>query len=128
MLSIGAVQISARKLNKTIEKQIFQILYQLVADTKTAEEAETLMADLLSGAERLAVAKRLAIAAFLDKGRSYENIRETLKVSSATIASVQGVMGNQGTQLALTKVKAGEWAEEWGDKIVNMFRSVVGKK
>ncbi len=121
------MQTSARKLNKTIEKQIFYILYQLMADTKSVQEAETLITDLLSETEKLALAKRLAIATFLEKGRSYENIRETLKVSSATIASVQEMMGNPGFQLALHKVKAEEWADEWGDKIMGMFKSVVGK-
>lgn len=119
------MQVSARKLNKNIEKQIFSILYQLVAELKSSREIETLMADLLSDTERLAIAKRLAVATFLEKGRSYANIRETLKVSSATIASVQAAMGNPGFQLALTQVRAEEWADEWGDKISNLFKRMV---
>jgi uncharacterized protein YerC len=117
------MQVSKQKLNKTIEKQIFNILYQLVSDIKTPQEAETLLKDLLSETERQVVAKRLAIAIFLDKGRSYENIKNTLKVSSATIASVQEQMGDPGLQLALQKVKAEEWADEWAEKIT----SIVGK-
>ena len=119
------MQISARKLNKNIERQIFAILYQVISDLKSQEEVTTVIEDLLSGTEKLAVAKRLAIATFLDKGRSYENIRENLKVSSATIASVQAMMGSQGFQLALRKVKAEEWADQWSDKISNLFKSVV---
>jgi len=117
------MQVSKQKLNKTIEKQIFAILHQLIGDIRTPQEAETLLGDLLSDTERQVVAKRLAIGIFLDKGRSYENIKNTLKVSSATIASVQDQMGNPGMQLALQKVKAEEWADEWAGKIT----SIVGK-
>jgi uncharacterized protein YerC len=111
------VQISKQKLNKTIEKQVFDILYQLVADVKSPGEAKALLGDFLSETERQVLAKRIGIALFLDKGRSYENIKGTLKVSSATIASVQEHMGDPGIQLALTKVKAEEWAGAWAERI-----------
>lgn len=119
------MQLSPRKLNKNIEKQIFGLLYQVVNDLKSEEEVTTMINDILSETEKLAVAKRLAIAMFLDKGRSYENIRETLKVSSATIASVQEMLGNPGFQLALRKVKAEEWAEQWSEKITGLFKSLT---
>lgn len=118
------MQISNRKLNTTLEKQIFSIFHQTVADLKTPEEIEAVFNDLLTETERTALAKRLAIAAFLDKGRSYENIRDTLKVSSATIASVAEQMGNPGIQLALAKVKAEEWADEWAEKISGIFKKI----
>lgn len=117
------MQISKQKLNKTIEKQIFDIFYQLIADTKSLEEVKVLFSDLLSETERQVISKRLGIALFLDKGRSYENIKNTLKVSSATIATVQEQMGNPGIQLALQKVKAEEWADAWAGRI----SSIVGR-
>ena len=116
------MQVSARRINKNIEKQMFAILYQVMADLRSEVEVTTVLNDLLSETEKLALAKRLAIATFLDKGRSYDNIRETLKVSSATIASVQEMMGSQGFQLALRKVKAEEWAGQWGEKISKLFK------
>ena len=118
------MQISSRKLNTVLEKQIFSVFYQSLADLRTPEEVETVLADLLTDTERTALAKRLAIAVFLEKGRSYENIRETLKVSSATIASVAEQIGDPGFQLALAKVKAEEWAEEWAGRISGLFRKV----
>lgn len=122
------MQVSKQKLNKTIEKQIYSILYQLMSDINSPEEAEILLQDLLSDTERQVIAKRLAIAIFLDKGRSYENIKNTLKVSSATIASVQESMGNEGTQLALNKVKAEEWADEWAGKITSLVGKIIPSK
>ena len=94
------MQVSKQKLNKTIEKQIYSIFYQLIADVRSTGEAETIFGDLLSDTEKQVLTKRLAIAIFLDKGRSYENIKNTLKVSSATIASVQEQMGDPGIQMA----------------------------
>jgi uncharacterized protein YerC len=117
------MQVSKHKLNKTIEKEIYSILYQLMVDLKNPEEVQRVLKDLLSTTEHEVIAKRVAIAIFLDKGRSYENIKNTLKVSSATIASVQETMGNPGMQILIQKVKAEEWADQWAGKI----SSIVGK-
>src|SRR3989344_6336175 len=114
------MQVSAQKLNKTIEDQVFAILFQVVNDSRGVGEAELLLKELLSETELIAVAKRLAIAIYLDKGRSYENIKGVLKVSSATIAQVQEKMGNPGMQLALRKVKTEEWAQGWSDKLADV--------
>lgn len=122
------MQVSKQKLNRTIEKQIYQIFNQLISDIKSNHEAETILTDLLSETERQVLAKRLAIAIFLDKGRSYDNIKNTLKVSSATIASVQEQMGNPGVQLALQKVKAEEWADEWAGKISSFVGKILPSK
>lgn len=122
------MQVSKKKLNKTIEKQVFTIFYQVIADSKTPEEAQTLLQDLLSETERQVIAKRLAIALFLDKGRSYDNIKTTLKVSSATIASVQEQMGSPGLQLAVNKVKAEEWADQWAGKISSLVGRILPSK
>lgn len=117
-----AMQISNKRLNKVLEKQVFEMLYQMLADSDDPKEIKLLLEDLLSGAEQTSMAKRLAIAVYLDKGRSYENIRENLKVSSATIASVAESMGNPGITAALQKVKAEEWAEGWSGKIERLVK------
>lgn len=119
------MQISARKLNTVLENQIFSVFNQTMADLRTPEEVDQVIRDLLTETEHTALAKRLAIATFLEKGRSYENIRETLKVSSATIASVAEQIGNPGFQLALTKIKAEEWAEKWVEKISRLFGKIT---
>lgn len=118
------MQVSSRKLNATLEKQIFSLFHKMFSDLKTTEEVNSVFSDLLTETEHVALAKRLAIAIFLDKGRSYENIRETLKVSSATIASVANQMGNPGIQSAIAKVKAEEWAGEWAGKISGLFKKI----
>ena len=122
------MQVSKKKLNSNIKKQIDEIFLKLIVDTDSVNEAKTIFWDLLSETEQQAVVKRLAIAIFLDKGRSYENIKSFLKVSSATIASVNEKMGDPGMVLALQKVKAEEWADDWSKKISSLVGKVLPGK
>ena len=121
------MQVSSKKLNRTIEKQIFEMLYQLVADVRDPLEVKMVLKDLLTDSEQTAMVKRLAIAVYLDKGRSYEDIKTHLKVSSATIASVAEQMGNPGIQAAVNRVKAEQWADELSGKISGLMRRVLPK-
>ena len=57
------------------------------------------------------------------KGRSYENIKQNLKVSSATVASIQSMLDKKGIKLALKKIEAEEWANLWSERI----KKFVGK-
>lgn len=122
------MQISKQKLNTNIKKQIEDIFYKLVEDINSASEAKLIFTDLLSETEQQAIVKRLAIAIFLDKGRSYENIKHYLKVSSATIASVTEKMGDPGMERALQKVKAEEWADDWSKKISSLVSKIIPQK
>lgn len=121
------MQVSKQKMNATIARQIEEVFFQLITDTKTTEEARLLFSDLLTPTEQQAIYKRLAIALFLDKGRSYENIKQYLKVSSATIASVHEIMGNPGMLLATNKVKADHFANEWSAKIAAWLEKIMPK-
>lgn len=114
---------SSQKINSSLKKQIEQTFLQLIVDTKTIEEASIIYHDILSTSELETFIKRLAIAYWLKKGRSYANIKENLKVSSATIASVQEMMKTKGFELALKKIEAEEWANQWSEKI----KKFVGK-
>jgi len=122
------MQVSKQRVNKTIQSQIDEIFCQLVSDIKSPQEAQTIFKDLLSQTELQALVKRLAIVIFLDKGRSYGNIKHILKVSSATIATVNEQMGNPGVQLALRKVKADAWADEWTGKITSLVGKLLPSK
>lgn len=118
---------SSEKINKNIQNQVYKILYQVLSDTKAEGELETILQTLLSESELDAIAKRLAIAVFLDKGQSYDHIRSTLKVSSATIASVAENMNKKGMQMAITKVKAEEWADVWSIRISRALEKLIQK-
>ena len=115
------MQVSKRKVSSVLEKQINGMWYQLIADTKTKEDAEKIFGDLLSETELVAVSKRIAIAYWLAKGRGYENIKENLKVSSATIAAVQREIKREGWKMTMEKIMAEEWATKWDNKIKSLI-------
>jgi uncharacterized protein YerC len=107
----------ANKINPYLEKELRRTLQQTLADIKKPEEIEKFLTAFLSPSEQNALAKRVAVAYWLDKGRGYNNIRQNLKVSSATIAQIQSRLTSKGVQLALQKIKAEEWADRWAKKI-----------
>lgn len=111
------MRVSERKLNPSLKKELLKTFSQTLADLKTPEETESFLSDFLNENELETFTKRLAVAYWLKKGRSYTNIRENLKVSSATIASVEKLMKKAGFVLALKKIEAEEWANVWAEKI-----------
>lgn len=113
---------SSIKLNPSFENQIIKTLAQTLVDFKNIDEAFTFLTDFFNQSELETFAKRLAVAYWLKKGRSYSNIKNNLKVSSATIASVQSQMEKPGIKLAIRKLEAEEWANVWAEKIRKFVR------
>jgi uncharacterized protein YerC len=116
---------SNQVMNSKIENQVYKILYQVLADAKTEIDIELILQSLMSQGELSAVAKRLAIAVFLDKGQSYEHIKDILKVSTATIANVADSMNKRGMQMALQRVKAEEWADVWSIRLSRAIEKLM---
>jgi len=116
------MRVSNRKLNRTLQKQVEKTFIQLLADLKEPKEIEVFLRDFLTHSEYETFAKRLAVVYWLKKGRSYSNIKENLKVSSATIATVQSQMETAGMELALKKLEAEEWASQWSQKIQKFIK------
>ncbi len=123
------MQVSKRGVNRKIEEKIFNSLYQVLADMKRSVEVEKFLEDVLSDTERTVLAKRLAIASYLSKNRSYEIIRDDLKVSSATIANVQKWLehSGEGLMIALKRIEADEWAGDMAGKISQNWKKMWGK-
>lgn len=120
------MQLSQNPINKTIEKQLSQMFYGVLAELNSPEEIRMVLSDILTEAERSAVLKRLGIALYLDKGRSYEDVKNNIKVSSATIATVAESLGEPGWQEMIKRIKAEEWASEWTGKISERIKRVFG--
>ncbi|HSV95207.1 MAG TPA: Trp family transcriptional regulator [Spirochaetia bacterium] len=120
------MQLSNNPLNKNIEKQLSEMMYGILAELNSPEEVKMVMSDVLTEGERMAILKRLGIAVYLDKGRSYEDIKNNVKVSSATIASVAENLGNSGWQEMIKRIKAEEWASEWTGKISDRVKKIFG--
>ena len=117
------MRISRQKLNPSLEKEVSRLFFQTVIDLKTPEAVETFFGDIFSRSEMTAIIKRLAVAYWLAQKRSYENIRTNLKVSSATIASVDRRRKHgKGIQAAIKLIEADRWAEEWARKIRGLVK------
>lgn len=117
------MRVSKRKINATLEKELFNTFFQLIADLKTPEEADIVLSDLLGKNELKTLMKRVAIIYWLSQGRSISNIRENLAVSPATIEAIKKDAQNlKGLQLAVKKINADEWAMQWSQKIKKFVR------
>lgn len=114
---------SDRKLNPLLRKQFVRTLTQLFCDLNKFDEVETFLHDFFTDAELETFSKRFAIAYWLKKGRSYSNIKQNIKVSSATVAEISVQTQKKGFKLALKKVEAEEWANKW----LGRFQKVMGK-
>ena len=118
------MQLSNKPINKNIEKQLSEMMYGILAELSNPEDIKMVMNDLLTKGEKMAVLKRLGIAVYLDKGRSYEDVKNNIKVSSATIASVAENLGSAGWQEMIRRIKAEEWATKWSNNIVSRIRKI----
>ena len=116
------MRVSKNKINAHLQKEITKVLHQAIADLKSPEEVEQFLRSFLSESEYATLAKRVAIAYWLDRGRSYENINQNLKVSSATISAIQSNMKTPGVKTTLQKIKAEEWATQWADRIQKFIK------
>ncbi|OGM09544.1 hypothetical protein A2159_00125 [Candidatus Woesebacteria bacterium RBG_13_34_9] len=116
------MRVSEKILNPSLKKQIEDMFIQTIADLRDLQEAKTFLTDFFNETEYEAFIKRFAISYWLTKKRSYVNIKENLKVSSATIASVQNMIEKPGFKLALKKVEAEEWANLWTERIKKFIK------
>src|SRR3989338_4211047 len=111
------MRVSKNKVNTHLSQELFNTLHQAIADLKNSQEVEKFLKSFLSDAEHTTLAKRVAVAYWLDNKRSYENIRENLKVSRAPNATIQTGLGGEGVKPAPPKIKAEEWANKLASKI-----------
>ena len=81
------VNISKRKLKPHLEKHILQELSRQIARTRGVSHARNFLFELLTPAEYVQLAKRLALIIMLFRGYSFDQIERSLKVSPTTVAS-----------------------------------------
>ena len=106
------MQVSSQKLDPLLEKELEKQLITVIAELKKVQEAKTFFDNFFTPTEQKVLVKRLAIAVLLKKKLSYEAIKSTLKVSSATISFVAESLQTPGIQLALQKLDDEQWAEQ----------------
>lgn len=116
------MRVSKKPVNSHLLRELEHLFHQAVADIKSPDEAKEFFKAFLSKAEHTTIIKRVGVAHFLDKGRSYNNIKQDLKVSSATISLIQNSLKDANVQTTLQKIKAEEWATNWSNKIKGLIK------
>ncbi|MDO8487105.1 MAG: YerC/YecD family TrpR-related protein, partial [Candidatus Curtissbacteria bacterium] len=107
-----------------VEDKIFQTFWEAIAKLQNQKEIQMFLHDLLSPTERTMLAKRLAIAALLLKGHTYESVMDILKVSNPTVAKVSLTLNlNPGYKIVINKIAKSEATREfWQDIGSAMYR------
>jgi uncharacterized protein YerC len=82
------------------------VFVKAIADLRKTKDVEFFIADLLTPTEKIMIAKRLSIAILVAKGYDYRSISDILKVSSATIQSVnkQIMIDGRGYKKVVAKI------------------------
>ncbi|MBI2028315.1 MAG: hypothetical protein HYT07_01775 [Candidatus Levybacteria bacterium] len=112
-------KVSRRFLDKELENRIFQVFLKTIVDIRTPGEAKNFIDDLLSPTEKIMLIKRLAIAVLLAKGKTYDEIDDTLKVSRATIMRVSFWLknGKSGYRKVVDSILKAQNKEALVDKV-----------
>jgi len=89
-------RVSRFPLKEKVYNEIIETLWEVVTDLDREEDVERFFSVFLSKAEKIMLAKRLAIAVMLEAGIDYLEISEKLKVSTGTIRDVSYKLSDEG--------------------------------
>ena len=79
-------------LSESLLEKLFDLFFEVVGKKSSKDEFKKIFVDLLTPAERIMLAKRVAIIYLLLKKIEYYNICDRLKVSSGTVAKYSLLM------------------------------------
>ena len=114
-------------INKYLSRQVRRNLCSVLANTQNPQQVNSLLSDLLSAEEFDRIAKRLAVAQFLNKSRSYADIKANLQVSPTEIAKVAKNVDGQGYQFAINDIKAELWADNWSRRLARLLKPLFSR-
>lgn len=82
-------QVSKRKLDSKIEKELLDSLSYIIKELKTKDEVDKFLSSSLTKTERLMIAKRVLTAFLLENNIEDKRISTTLKLTPATITRLK---------------------------------------
>lgn len=82
-------QVSKRKLDSKIEKELLDSLSYIIKELKTKEDVDKFLSSSLTKTERLMIAKRVLTAFLLQNNIEDQRISVTLKLTPATITRLK---------------------------------------
>lgn len=121
-------QLSRFPMSNKIKEEIISSLCWLIANFNSEKEVYKFLDDFLSKTEKLMLAKRLAIALMIEKGYSYFEIRDTLKVSTSTILRISHWLdkSGEGYKIGISKLRKKEKLHNFWKEIEDLIE-IVGK-
>lgn len=121
-------QLSKFPVSNKIKEEIMSSFCWLIANFNSEKEVYKFLDDFLSKTEKLMLAKRLAIAMMIEKGYSYFEIRDTLKVSTSTILRISHWLdkSGEGYRLGIAKLMKKEKLHNFWEEIEDLIE-IVGK-
>lgn len=81
-------QVSHKKLNKTIESEMFSQFWESISRLKNSSDVSDFFTDILTQTEQIMLTKRFMIAILLGRGKRPIDISQILHVSFSTIGGV----------------------------------------
>lgn len=96
---------SPQTLSTTQEHRLFAQLVTLLTDITAPDTMKEFLQLFFTDTEQSVFSKRLAILFLLDQGKSYEEISQELKVSSATISTIAALKEQPIMQKILKLIK-----------------------
>ncbi len=120
-------QVSKYPISKDVADRIFEVFIKSLTKIKNHKEAQDFAYDLFSPTEKVMLAKRMAIAFLLMKGYQYREISRLLRVSSATVGSINISLklGRGAYETILTRIAKEEKLERFFMDISEKVLSVM---
>ena len=93
-------------MNDKLHDPHIDLFYDAILSLKTREECDRFFDDICTIAEVKSMAQRLQIAVLLNNGKTYSEITELTKVSTATISRVNKCLeyGADGYKTVLSRI------------------------
>ncbi len=104
-------------MHKSLKRQLLKTFAQMINDLSNPKEIEEFLQDFFNERELENYIKRLSAAYWLKKGRDNQNITQNLQVNEKELQEAKEFLGKKGGKLAIKKIEAEEWANQWVEKI-----------
>ena len=123
-------KVSKRRVDPEVEERMLEIFKNHIVSLGNVFDVADFLSCLLSSNEQIMLAKRLSIAVLLYKGYTYEQINETIKVSTSTIGVVHKsiMLGAQGYKKAASKVMSDAQLENFWHKLEELMLKLTPPK
>jgi len=119
-------RVSKIRLDKITYTRVLDT-FDLVLGKLNKNEIRTFLYSLMSGTERLMVAKRFAAITLIQRGLSDKDIADRLKMTRATINKLKLIMRvkDQGFALSLKKLRRDKMAREINEMLLGLAKGTA---